>query len=402
METEATEPLMEIRESYLGSLSEEALLSLGSMEGLGPPPVGRARPAVKKASVWPGYAAAAAVAAVAYLLHYLPFPPFRVVSEAGIRRPLSTAILAILAGVAAGNLFRFRGSLVEGCKSLVRKLIPATIVLTGAGLNLAHIAQVGPAALAVTLLSMGVALASTLYFGRLFGLWPRTSLLIGAGTAICGNSAIVAVAPLIDAEDEELLVSIGTVNLMGLLLMFSSPLIGALLQLGDQRFGVWAGASIHAVPQVMVAGFAYSREAGTLAMLVKLVRVTMLVPLVFVVAAVYARRRRASGGGMRIQYGRLVPLFFWGFLALAGLSTLGLLPALEFPPGPLASGRLRVPLSDLLAQLATVVLTLSMAAMGLEVNLRYLASVGGKALLTGAAASATLCVTSLLLIRLLL
>ncbi len=133
------------------------------------------------------------------------------------------------------------------------------------------------------------------WFGRMLKLWKRTALLIGAGTAICGNSAIVAVAPLIDATDEDLMLSMSTINLLGLPLMFLFPLAGAMLGLGDQAYGVWAGTSIHAVPQVVAAAFAFSPGAGSIATLVKLVRVALLAPFTFVLAIVYARRKRTSG-----------------------------------------------------------------------------------------------------------
>ncbi|MBI3696630.1 MAG: putative sulfate exporter family transporter [Acidobacteria bacterium] len=383
-------------ETYLSSLDEEALLSLGSMEGW-PRVVEVRAPAKKKAkpSVWPGYLLAGVVAAVAYGVHYLPFPPFRIVSEFGVRRPLSAAILAILAGVLVRNLFRVPDSMAEGCKSLTRKSIPLVIVLTGAGLNLAHIAGVGIPALSITLLCMTLALAAAYYFGRMFGLGKQAALLMGAGTAICGTSAIVAVAPLIDAEDEDMVLSIGTVNLLGLVLMFLLPLAGGLLHLDDQPFGVWAGTSIHAVPQVVAAGFAYSQKAGTLATLVKLVRVALLAPMVFLLAALYARRHTAENR-VTVHYARLVPPFVWGFLAVAALNTLDLIPVLQF------RGSFAVPLAGVLVEAGNIVLTLAMAAIGLEVNLRQLATVGARALATGVASTLVLCAASLALIRILL
>lgn len=235
-------------------------------------------------------------------------------------------------------------------------------------------------------------MAAAIWFGKLLGVWRRTALLIGAGTAICGTSAIVAVAPLIEAEDQDIMLSIGTVNILGLGLMFLMPAIGGLLHMNDEAFGVWAGTSIHAVPQVVAAAFAYSSQAGALATLVKLVRVTLLAPFLFVLGFLYARRR---GPTIAIHYTRLVPAFVYGFLALALLNTLSLLPVLQFRFGSAS-------LSDLLVNLGEVLLTLSMAAMGLEVNIRFLARVGGAAVLTGAAASVILCLVSLLLIRLFL
>jgi uncharacterized integral membrane protein (TIGR00698 family) len=265
-------------------------------------------------------------------------------------------------------------------------------VLTGAGLNLLRVASVGSTALLITVICMVVSMTVTIWLARVLGVWHRTGLLIGAGTAICGTSAIVAVAPLIEAEDQDLMLSIGTVNILGLALMFVLPAVGGMLHLRDDAFGVWAGTTIHAVPQVVAAGFAYSAQAGALATLVKLVRVTLLAPFLFIVGFLHARSRGAT---VAIRYTRLVPPFVYGFVALALCNTLSLFPVLQFRFGTW-------PLADLLANLGEFLLTLSMAAMGLEVNVRFLAHTGGRAVLTGAAASIVLCLTSLLLIRLLL
>ena len=391
---------------YLSYLSEEALASLGSMEGLGKPPVSRARPAPAKAhaSAWPGWLAAAVVTGAAYLLNHLPFPPFQVVSEAGVRHPLSPAILAILVGVLAGNFLELPAAAVQGVKGVVKRALPAAIVLTGAGLNLRQLAAVGVPALSITVTCMAVAAIAAWYFGRLCKLPPKTSLLIGAGTAVCGTSAIIAVAPLLDAEDQDVVLSAGAVNLLGIVLMLASPAFGSFLGMGDQAYGVWAGTTIHAVPQVVAAGFAFSVKAGTLATLVKLVRVSLLAPLVFVLAGLRARRRPADGSldVITVHYSRLIPPFIWGFVAAALLNTLGLIPTLEFASLPFVSGNLRVPLSGLLASLEGMLLALTMAALGLEVDVRFLARVGGRALLTGTAACLLLCGASWALIRVLL
>jgi uncharacterized membrane protein YadS len=136
------------------------------------------------------------------------------------------------------NLLPVPGS-TGGLQGVVRKAIPLTIVLTGAGLNLALLATIGAKAMMITVICISVAVASSYYIGRLLGLWSKTSLLIGVGTAICGNSAIVAVAPLIDAADEDVTLSVGTVNIMSLLFMFILPFAGGLSS--DVRPGVWAG-----------------------------------------------------------------------------------------------------------------------------------------------------------------
>ena len=272
---------------------------------------------------WPGWIAAAAVALLAYAIHYLPFEPFRVARESGVRRPVSAAILAIFAGAIAGNLLPVGKAVLEGAKHVARRAIPLTIVLTGATLSFANARAAGVRACAIIVATMTVALAAAWMFGKLFGVWPRTSILIGAGTAICGNSAIVAVAPLIDAEDQDVMLSMGAINVIGLVLMFVSPLVGAAIGLNDEGYGVWAGSTLHAVPQAVAAGFAFSERAGGLATLVKLVRVALLAPLLVVLAFAYARSRKDR---ITVHYGRLVPPFLWGFFALFLLNSFGVLP----------------------------------------------------------------------------
>lgn len=351
-----------------------------------------AEPPAPAAPKWWANVPAALVATLAYGMHYLPFPPFRVMSASGARYPVSAAIIAIVAGVVVRNLLPLPAASIEGARGLARRVIPITIVLTGAGLDLVRVASVGSRSLAITVLCMVVALFATVWLARWFGILPRTGLLIGVGTAICGTSAIVAVAPLIEADDHDLMISIGTVNILGLVLMFTLPAAGGLLGMRDDAFGVWAGTTIHAVPQVVAAGFAYSAHAGALATLVKLVRVTLLAPFLFGLGFWHARRRRAA---VSLQWTRLVPPFVYGFLALSLCNTLGLFPVLQFRFGTF-------PLAGILTNLGEVLLTLSMAAMGLEVNVRFLARTGGRAVLTGTAAAVVLCCTSLLLIHLLL
>ena len=380
-------------------LSPEALASLGSMEGAYTRPlVERRRPVpapkpAPKPKPIPGVAASLAVAALAFAIHYLPFAPFRVESATGFRRPISAAILAIVVGAVAGNLLPIGALVMDGAKLVVRRAIPLTIVLTGASLSFANATAIGLNAFGILLAAMTVSMTAAWFFGRLAGLPARTGVLIGAGTAICGNSAIVAVAPLIDAEDRDVMLSVGSINLLGLVLMFVAPFVGTALAMSDAGFGVFAGSTIHAVPQAVAAGFAFSAKAGSLATLVKLVRVALLAPLLLVLAVMHSRKRK---DGVTVHYTRLVPMFLWGFFALFLLNSLRWLPELHFASGAV------VPLASALSEAGNWLLTLSMAAMGLEVNLRVLAKAGGRAVAVGAAASLAACVVVAGLIRLLL
>jgi uncharacterized membrane protein YadS len=152
------------------------------------------------------------------------------------------------------------------------------------------------------------------------------------------------------------------------------------LHVTPAAFGIWAGVTVHAVPQAVTTGFAYGAQSGALATLVKLVRVTLLAPFLVVLAFLVPRK------GARLRYATLLPRFVWGFLALAVINTFHLLPALTFQPLGSAAGW-QMPLSTLLSEAGNVLLTLSMAAMGLEVSVRFLLRTGFAALVTGAVAS---------------
>lgn len=393
---------------FARNLTPDAFLSLGSMEGLYEAVVApkAAAPATHWAKLAPGYALSIGVACLAYALHELPFAPFTVVGESGARHPIGPAIIAVILGLLVRNTLALPDVFKAGCKSAIRTYIPVAIVLTGGGLNLAVISTVGTKALGIIVLCIGVALVAGYYLGRLCGLTAKTSLLIGSGTAICGNSAIVATAPLIDAEDDDIVLSIGSVNLFGLLAMLAWPLVGGWLSMSSESFGMWAGATIHAVPQVVAAGFAYSPEAGTLATLVKLVRVACLAPMVFLLAILHARRHTDNGdSSLTIRYARLVPWFVWGFLFLSLANTAGLLPVLSFNPiNPLmgqANEQITVPVATLCTFLANLLLTMDMAAIGLEVNLRQLVAVGGQAMLAGLLSTLVLGLFGLTLLSLL-
>ena len=378
-------------------MTPDALNSLDSMEGVYTLPVVKreAKAGPEKAkppavSPVPGALLTLAIGAAAFGCHYLPFPPFQVQDGAAARPPISAAMIAIVLGIAVRNALDLPLMLVESARPWPRRLIPASIILTGVGLNLGVFYSVGLKALALVVLLILLATAAAIWLGQLVGIRKKTAILLGAGTAICGTSAIVAVAPLIEAGDDDLILSVTSVNLLGLALMFLLPLAGAGMHLSDQAFGLWAGTSIHAVPQVVAAGFAFSQPAGALATLIKLVRVAMLAPFIFWLALWHAKT--SGGEKVTVHYSRLVPPFVWGFLGLAALNTAGLIPVVQFRFGSYA-------LLPALTFASEVLIALSMAAMGLEVNLVQFSRVGGKAALVGLLASLVLCGLSLLLIH---
>src|SRR2546428_4429299 len=283
----------------------------------------------KEQPLW-GVLVAIGLTLAAIWLSERPFVPFTL---AGGRHPIEPVMLAIVLGMVLSNCWALPKTLQPGIKFSVKKVLPLGIVLLGARLNFLDLVKVGAQGLALSVLETGVALALLLALTRLLKLPRKLGVLLGVGTAICGGTAIVATAPVIEAEEKDVVFSVATVTLLGLIAMFTLPVIGHLLDLSSKAFGVWAGLAIHQTPQVVAAGFAYSAEAGRTATIVKLARVCLLAPVVFVIGLVYARQKLKGAGvsqQKQINYLHLFPTFVLGFLAMALLKTLGLLPDLTF------------------------------------------------------------------------
>jgi uncharacterized integral membrane protein (TIGR00698 family) len=209
-------------------------------------------------------------------------------------------------------------------KFAAKRLLPVGVVLLGARLDFAKIVQVGVVGAAMSVATIVAGIGLFLVFIRAEWVERKLGLLLGLGTAICGGTAIVAAAPVLRADDEDVSFSVASVTLIGLITMFTLPLVGHALHMSDRSFGVWAGLSIHQTPQVLAAGYAYSQPAGDTATIVKLARVCLLAPALVAVAWI---ARRSEPGGQRVGWRGAVPVFVLGFLLLAGLRTMGALPA---------------------------------------------------------------------------
>ncbi len=352
------------------------------------PPDGAGPALVPEPRYLPGILSTAVLTAAAIGMQNLSFPPFQVGAGADARHPISAAIIAMVVGLLIRALLpRIHRSHAAGCRWAVNATIPLAIIAAGAELKLVDLRRIGATTAIVALATIPIAVVSCYLAGRWLGLGRRLALLLGAGTGICGNSAIVAVAPLIDAKDHDLAISIGTINLFGLLAMLAVPAVAPLAGLSELAGGVWAGASVHAVPQAVAAGFAIGPDAGATATLTKLVRVAALAPMVALFALVYAKRSAAaSGGAANVRYSQLVPWYVWAFAAMAALALLGWIPTLTFPPAASAAPgaeSVQISLIPVLKQLGMVLLTAAMAAIGLQTDIRALAHTGARALLAG-------------------
>lgn len=234
----------------------------------------------------------------------------------------SPSVLALIVGMVLGGLPGVRARLGAGAKVVSKGAIPYAIVLIGFGLDLAPLIEGGALAggLLAVIALMAVAFGAALIAGKLLGLDPRVSLLIGAGTAVCGNSAIMAVAPTVDPKDEDLGLSIGVINLLGVAMLFALPPIAAAFGVEGLAGGALAGLTVHAVPQAIATGEAFGADAADWATLYKLLRVAMLVPVVLILAWTLARVRKST---REVENKAGLPWFIFAFVAAAGLRATG-------------------------------------------------------------------------------
>jgi uncharacterized integral membrane protein (TIGR00698 family) len=268
----------------------------------------------------PGLAVAVAVAAVATL--------------AGTEVPVvGGPVFGIVLGVLVATVLRPGDTLRPGLAVASRPVLQASIVLLGATLSLQQVARVGGASLPVMLGTLAAALLGAWGLGRLLGVRGDTQLFIGIGTGICGASAIAATQAVVRAKESQVAYAIGTIFTCNIVAVLAFPQIGHLLHLDPHAFGLWAGTAINDTSSVVAAGYAYGGDAGSYAVVVKLTRSLMIVPIVMALALWAARRDALADGATgtstlrTLPWRKLVPVFLVGFVAAAALNSLGVVPA---------------------------------------------------------------------------
>jgi uncharacterized integral membrane protein (TIGR00698 family) len=266
-------------------------------------------------------------------------------------------VLAIILGTIWRNLRGLAPAVRPGVKFTSSTVLEVAIVMLGASVDIPALLKPGPALLVAIVAAVGASLVASTLIARKIGLNPKLAILVACGNSICGNSAIAAIAPIIQADAEDVASSIGLTAALGVLVVVTLPLLIPLLHFSFYQYGVLAGMTVYAVPQVLAATFPVSAVSGQVGTLVKLARVLMLGP----VALFFSLRRSVSQDGPRLPLSRMVPWFIMGFLALGTLRSLGLLP-LAFVD-PLREG----------SRWLTIA---AMAALGLNVDIGAVRKVG--------------------------
>jgi len=279
---------------------------------------------------------------------------------------LNPATCAVLLGALLANAGLHTPALQPGTHVAGHHLLRLSVVLLGFQLSASTLRAIGPAGAVLVLVTVGVTFAGMLGLGRLLGLSTARSLLLASGYSICGASAVAAVRHAVDADDDDVAVAVALVTLCGSLAIFVLPALHTVLGLGPVQFGSWVGASVHDVGQTVATAQAVP-GALTVALVVKLSRVALLLPLVTVLG-VRARRLRAAGPAASAVKPPVLPLFLLSFVAAAALNSTGWVPA-----GTLSA----------LHHVQYIALVAALVGLGTGIHRRVLARAGGPALLVG-------------------
>lgn len=306
---------------------------------------------------FPGLVLAALLATAAFLVGDTPL--LRDTLHVG---PL---LLVILLGMAIGSVIRLPGWTLPGIRVAQRPLLRWAVAGLGLRLSLGEIARIGAPALAVVVVSTFAALLFAWWLGKRLGVGEKLAVLLGVGGAICGASAVVAADSVVQAERRDSALALGVITLLGTIGIVAYPWAGQALGMGDFLYGVWNGASLHEMAQVVAAGAGFSPGAVEVATVVKLVRICLLAPVVFWLAW----RARAAGAEAHARVS-IVPWFLVAFVAFAALNSLGGIPRDVLEPA---------------RRFDLWLLCVGMAGVGLQTRFSDLAEAGPRPIVVGAA-----------------
>ena len=283
-----------------------------------------------------------------------------------VKNELFTIGSSTLAFIIGAILAQFLTGLEDGGKWMTTKLMPIVIIMIGFGLNLELFLQpeVGYKGVVIALISAFSCLLFCYFYGARLGLEKNAAFAMGAGGSICGNSAVLAVSGPLKLEDRDVAVTLSVVNIMGFFTFLLIPIISAIIGLSELDSGIWAGSTIHAVPQAIAAGEAIGEDAIIVATAVKLARVSLLI-LIVPLSAYIGNKINQKNNEESESFS--LPLFVPGFI-LASLLSTWLIPET---------------VSENIADLGSLLLIPLLAAIGFFISKESLNEAGGKMLILG-------------------
>lgn len=324
-------------------------------------------------AVVPGLALTVTIAATGFVLREIP----------GVS-VFSPMILAIVIGIAFHNLVGTPAVAKAGVVFSLRRVLRLAIIILGLQLTAAQIAEVGATGIAIIALTLVSTFIFTVRLGRMLGVERKLAELIAAGTSICGASAVIATNTVTRAPDEDVAYAVACVTVFGSIAMFAYPLLPGLLGLDAHAYGLWAGASIHEIAQVVAAAFQDGQQAGEFGTVAKLSRVMLLAPVVLSLGLMATRRARRNGNSQMTAKAP-VPWFVLGFIAMVAFNSAVTIPSEA---------------KSMIVMATTFMLSMALAAMGLETDIAKLRAKGFRPLLLGLAAFLFIATFSLVMIKL--
>ena len=282
--------------------------------------------------------------------------------------PIGAISIAIVMGIIIGNSIKHGEIFEQGITFSEKQILPFAIALMGVNLNFLILKELGYKSILIIIAGITATILSSVILAKLFKFDNKLALLLGIGNGICGSSAIAATEQIIGVEKKDVGLSIAIVNLLGTIGIFLLPSIGKLIfSSNNLNSGLLIGNTLQAIGQVVAAGFSVSEIAGQTATLVKMTRILMLTPLVFILIFVYARKDRKHTDGEKIK-NRPVPFFIIGFVLVSFIPTLRLLPE---------------EIIQIVSKISHYSLLVAMAGIGLKITFASIIKDGKMALLIG-------------------
>ena len=277
---------------------------------------------------------------------------------------IGASVIALLIGMLINAWVEPSDTFKLGFKFTSKHVLKFAIILLGASLDIKMILSVGKMSLAVMVFTLLTCFGGGYFIGKKLGLNWKLSNLISAGTGICGGSAIAAIAPVIEAKDEDIAYAMSATFLFDVLMIVLFPLMGKALGLTDMAYGLWAGTAVNDTSSVVAAGYAFSEAAGDFATMVKLTRTLAIIPTVIVFSLVNAHVKKSAGltpKTEKLKLTHIIPWFILLFIGLALINSTGVIPP---------------EVSIILKQISKFLMVCALAAIGLNTKFKSMIKTG--------------------------
>ncbi|MDC2831006.1 YeiH family protein [Thomasclavelia ramosa] len=279
-------------------------------------------------------------------------------------------VFAILMGMIITFLVKDKSKVQSGITYTSKKILQYAVILLGFGMNLSDIVKTGSSSLPIIISTIATSLVVAYVLCKVLKMPSKISTLIGVGSSICGGSAIAATAPVIEADDEEIVQAISVIFLFNILAALIFPTLGGMLGLSNDGFGLFAGSAVNDTSSVTATATAWDGIHGSntldQATIVKLTRTLAIIPITLVLA--FKRTRDAEKSESTFNLKKIFPFFILFFILASVITTVFNLP-----------GNITAPIKDL----SKFFIVMAMAAIGLNTNIVKLVKSGAKPIFMG-------------------